>query len=60
EALTVYEDVLRLDPTCLAAYQGQARVLKKIALLAYEKLNPSTVQPSESRKPQDDAQEGRK
>lgn len=57
EALIAYEDALRLDPTCIAAYLGQAQVLKKLKSLAYGKLNQLIMPPSERTRPQEDTQE---
>jgi tetratricopeptide (TPR) repeat protein len=55
EAIIAYEDAIRLDPTCKAAYYGKARALDEMKLRVYEQISQFSLQPFE--KPQNDTQE---
>ena len=56
EALDAYNEAIRLDPTCIAAYIGKARVLDTLAMITHEKLNQ--LRPFDDNGPSSDTQEG--
>jgi tetratricopeptide (TPR) repeat protein len=57
DAISMYNEAIRLDPNFAPAYKGKAQVLELLALLAYQKLEQLAVQSFEIEQPQTRTQE---
>ncbi len=57
DAISMYNEAIRLDPNLDLAYKGKARALELLALLMYEKLEQLAVQSFEMEQPQTRTQE---